>query len=52
LPDPDAAGLRAAVERLLANADFVRSAGRVAEEIAALPPVDSAVDAMAGMASR
>jgi UDP:flavonoid glycosyltransferase YjiC (YdhE family) len=52
LPDPDASSLRAAVERVLADADFGRGARRIAGEIAALPPVESAVAAMVAMASR
>ncbi len=52
LPGPDAAGLRAAVERVLADAELGRGARRVAEEIAALPPVEAAVERMAAMASR
>jgi UDP:flavonoid glycosyltransferase YjiC (YdhE family) len=51
LPDPDASSLRAAVERVLADAHFGRSVRRIADEIAALPPVESAVAALVAMAS-
>jgi UDP:flavonoid glycosyltransferase YjiC (YdhE family) len=40
LPDPDASSLRAAVERVLADADFGRSVRRIADEIAALSSGD------------
>ena len=49
--DPDAASLRAAVERVLAAADFARGARRIADEIAVLPPVDSAVAALVALAT-
>jgi UDP:flavonoid glycosyltransferase YjiC (YdhE family) len=52
LPAPDPASLRAAVERVLADADFGRGARRIADEIAALPPVDAAVPVLVAMASR
>jgi UDP:flavonoid glycosyltransferase YjiC (YdhE family) len=52
LPAPDAASLRAAVERVLADADFGRGARRIADEIAALPPVDAAVPVLKAIASR
>src|ERR1700690_1914065 len=52
LPDPNAASLRAALERVLASADFGRSARRIADEIATLPPVDTAAAALVAMASR
>ncbi|HEY2899550.1 MAG TPA: glycosyltransferase [Polyangia bacterium] len=51
LPDPDAASLRAAIERVLAEADFGRGARQIADEIAALPLVDTAVTALVAMAS-
>src|SRR5204862_6738478 len=51
LPDPDPATLRAAVERVLADVELARGARRIAEEIAALPPVDAAVAALVAMAS-
>ena len=47
--DPDAASLGAAVERVLADAEFARGARRIADEIAALPPVDAAVAALVAM---
>jgi UDP:flavonoid glycosyltransferase YjiC (YdhE family) len=52
LPAPDAASLRAAIERLLADAAFARDARRIADEIAALPPIDAAVAALVAMATR
>ena len=52
LPGPDATTLRAAIERLLAEAAFRDAAHRIAEEIAALPPVDAAVPALVALASR
>jgi UDP:flavonoid glycosyltransferase YjiC (YdhE family) len=52
LPDPDAASLRAAIERVLADTNFGRSARWIADEMAALPTVDSAVAELAAMASR
>ncbi len=52
LPGADAASLSAAVMRVLANADFGRAARRMADEIAGLPPIETAVAAMAAMASR
>ena len=36
--------LRAAVEALLDDAAYARAAARVADEIAALPPIDEAVE--------
>jgi UDP:flavonoid glycosyltransferase YjiC (YdhE family) len=52
LTAPDAATVRAAVERLLAEATFGHAARRVAAEIAALPPVDASVPALVAIASR
>ena len=52
LAGPDPAGLRTAVERVLAEPDFGRAARRIAGEIAALPPVDAAVAALVVFASR
>jgi UDP:flavonoid glycosyltransferase YjiC (YdhE family) len=52
LPAPDAGSLGAAIQRLLAEADFRHAARRIAEEIAALPPVDAAVPALRAIASR
>jgi len=51
LPAPDAANLRAAVTRVLGDADFSRGARRIAAEIAGLPPVEAAVPVLAAMAS-
>jgi hypothetical protein len=45
------ASLRAAIECVLADPEFGRSARRIADEIAALPPVDSAVAALVAIAS-
>ena len=50
LPAPDAASLRAAVERVLADTEIGRGARRIAEEIAALPPADAAVAEVTAMA--
>jgi len=52
LPTPDAGALRAAIQRLLAEPAFRRAARRVADEIAALPPLDAAVPALVAIASR
>jgi UDP:flavonoid glycosyltransferase YjiC (YdhE family) len=52
LPAPDAGALRAAVERVLAEPSFRQAAGRIAEDIAALPPIDAAVPALLALASR
>ncbi|HXI59370.1 MAG TPA: glycosyltransferase [Polyangia bacterium] len=51
LPAPDAAGLRAALQRVLAEADYGRGARRIADEIAALPSIDAAVAALVAIAS-
>ena len=51
LPGADAASLSAAVARVLADADFARAARRIADEIAVMPPVETAVAAMVAMAS-
>jgi UDP:flavonoid glycosyltransferase YjiC (YdhE family) len=51
LPGADAGSLGAAVARVLAVADFRRAARRIADEIAAMPPVEAAVAAMVAMAS-
>src|SRR5258708_14574489 len=52
LPGADAGTLGAAVARVLAIVDFSRAARRIAEEIAAMPPVETAVAAMVAMASQ
>ena len=52
LPDPDPARLRAAIERVLADESFTRSARRIAAEIAALPPIEAAVAALVALAAR
>jgi UDP:flavonoid glycosyltransferase YjiC (YdhE family) len=51
VPGADAGILGAAVARVLAVDDFGRAARRIAEEIAAMPPVEAAVAAMVAMAS-
>jgi len=51
LPGTDAATLNAAIVRVLADADFGRAARRIADEIAVMPPVETAVAAMVAMAS-
>jgi UDP:flavonoid glycosyltransferase YjiC (YdhE family) len=51
LPGADAGSLGAAVARVLAVADFRHAARRIADEIAAMPPVETAVAAMVAMAS-
>jgi len=50
LAKPDASTLRAAVERVLAEAAFRSNARRLAAEIAALPTLDRAVAALLGVA--
>jgi UDP:flavonoid glycosyltransferase YjiC (YdhE family) len=51
-PGADASTLRAAIERLLAEATFRTGARRLAAEIAALPTVERAVAALLVVASR
>jgi UDP:flavonoid glycosyltransferase YjiC (YdhE family) len=51
LPAPDAAALRAAVQRVLGEADFGHGARRIADEIAALPSIDAAVAALVAIAA-
>jgi MGT family glycosyltransferase len=46
VPFPDATSLRAALRRVLIEQDFRTNARRIAEEIAALPSMDNAIDAM------
>lgn len=52
LPGADAGVLGAAVARVLAVAEFGRAARRIADEIAAMPPVETAVAAMVAIASK
>lgn len=52
LNKPDAAALRAAIERLLAEAGFRNAARRVSREMFALRTVDNAVDALLELAAR
>jgi UDP:flavonoid glycosyltransferase YjiC (YdhE family) len=49
LSKPDASALRAAIEHVLAAAELRREAQRLASEIAALPTIDRAVEALLGM---
>ncbi|MEI9936223.1 MAG: glycosyltransferase [Pseudomonadota bacterium] len=49
LTKPDASALRAALQRLLAAPELRLGAQRLAREIAAMPTIDSAVDALLGM---
>ena len=51
LPAPDASALRAAIERVLGDAELRRGAQRIADEMAALSPIESAVDRLVGMAA-
>ena len=51
VPEPDAvAGIAGAVQHVLDDGTYRRGAERVAAEIAALPPVDAAVDLLAALA--
>jgi UDP:flavonoid glycosyltransferase YjiC (YdhE family) len=50
-PGADVATLSAAVVRVLADADFGRAARRIADEIALMPPIETAVATMVAMAS-
>jgi UDP:flavonoid glycosyltransferase YjiC (YdhE family) len=50
--DADARAMRAALERVLADAEIRRNAQRIAAEMAALPALDQAVDAMVALAGR
>lgn len=52
LSKPDAGVLRAAIERVLADADHRRVARRIADEIATLPTADDVVDVLVAMADR
>lgn len=52
LSAPDAHALRAAIESLLGDAQLRRGARKIADDIAALPTMDSAVDALVAMAAR
>ncbi len=52
VPNPDAATLRAAIERVLAEGAFRTNARKMADEIAALPALDRAVDALLAVAGR
>jgi UDP:flavonoid glycosyltransferase YjiC (YdhE family) len=51
LDKPDASTLRDAIETLLEVPEFRRCARRIADEIAAMPTIDNAVDLLPGMAS-
>lgn len=51
VPNADAGALRAAIERVLVDAELHSGAKKLAAEIAALPPLERAVDAMEALAS-
>ena len=51
LPKPDTEALRSAIQRLLNEPEFRRSARAVAAEMAALPSMDTAVNALLQLAS-
>jgi N-glycosyltransferase len=46
VPNPDAAALGVALERVLSDPEIQAGAARMAAEIAAMPDMDAAVDAM------
>jgi UDP:flavonoid glycosyltransferase YjiC (YdhE family) len=46
LPEVDAGALHAAIETVLHDPAYAEAAGRVAAEMRALPPTDSALDAL------
>jgi UDP:flavonoid glycosyltransferase YjiC (YdhE family) len=50
LPKPDVAAVRAAIERVLADAELRAGASKMAADIAALPALDHAVDALIALA--
>jgi UDP:flavonoid glycosyltransferase YjiC (YdhE family) len=50
LAQPDAGELRAAIQTVLEDPELRRSARRIADEIAAMPTIESAVDRLLGMA--
>jgi UDP:flavonoid glycosyltransferase YjiC (YdhE family) len=52
LTNPDAATLRAAIQRVLDDAGFRRVARAVSAEMAALPGIDDAVRALLELATR
>jgi UDP:flavonoid glycosyltransferase YjiC (YdhE family) len=53
LPGPDTLGrLDAAVERVLGDAGYRREAGRIADAMQTLPPVDAAVDTLAAISGQ
>lgn len=49
LPSPSAAALRAAIENLLAGVDYRRGARKIADELAAMPTIERAVDALVAL---
>ncbi len=51
LSKPDVAAVRAAIERALADTELRAGARRMAADIAALPPIEHAVDALITLAS-
>lgn len=50
LPAPDLASLRAAIERVLVDPELQAGAKKMAADIAALPSLDDAVDALVALA--
>lgn len=52
LPNPTAGTLRAAIERVLVDAELRAGAQRLSAEIAALPSLDDALDALEALATR
>jgi UDP:flavonoid glycosyltransferase YjiC (YdhE family) len=52
LPAPDAQALRAAIERVLADPELRRGARRIADEMAGMASMESAIAALVGMSGR
>jgi UDP:flavonoid glycosyltransferase YjiC (YdhE family) len=52
LPKPDAAALRGAIERVLADAELRRGAQKIAAEFAAMPTIERAIDALVALGAR
>jgi UDP:flavonoid glycosyltransferase YjiC (YdhE family) len=50
VPNADVSALRTAIERVLVDAELRAGARRIADEIAALPPLERAIDAMEAIA--
>ena len=51
LANPDAGALRNAIERALGDAALRARARRIADDIAALPPLERAIDALEAIAN-